>query len=239
MEEYENISKNVDSAIVKWLEKAPLFGNLQLKSRMILESPRAYLEKEDLSDFLNGIRNEYVSTVSEYLSEESPPPELELKLELLETKLIDDTMNYLLFLIDKSPALKKIKEHAEESEHVLENYGIKTVSDIMQKPESTWKCLDWLLQEKTYGVSVPPESLGTYYSKFHEAKIDYDRLVNWKNLKSRYYADNSEFYPKFDYSKGVPSKGNIAKNMQAHWMNILEGAKGRGLVTAADFMRKK
>lgn len=157
----------------QWLEEEPFFGDLSTKGSRAIKSPYSNLSYEERAKFLNCIKNEYELTIAEYM-DNSDSEELESKLDWLTFKIIDDSMNYLLFLIDKSQTPKKDSAQLKEIDVISKVFGIRDVSDILSRRTNVCKCLNSLIREITYRVRVPPEDLENYYNLFLKEKGTYD-----------------------------------------------------------------
>jgi len=169
----------------RWLDADFYLGDIKAKSKIFLNTPYIHLNDEQKQEFLNGIRRDYVNTRSEYVRKESEA--LKPKLEKLTFKIIDDSMNYLLFLIDISSNDKNAEEYYREvteeakkgfkrdSKVASDWFGIERVKDIMEKKDDTCDCLNEMIEGATYKVLVPFDEIKRYYDMFREAKMKYDK----------------------------------------------------------------
>ncbi len=184
---------NVSLLKQKWLIEEPnlsSLGDLTVKSCAFLQSPYAHLSNEEKGKFITSIKKEYASIRKEYLLKKSP--EIEEKNEQIIFKMIDDTMNYLLFLIDFSNNSEKdpdrfqgLDEHSQkefkrEAKIIEKVFGIRKIKDIMDNPDDACQCLEEMIQGATYKVLIPFDDIQTYYGKFHEAKENYDQKITRK-----------------------------------------------------------
>lgn len=176
----------------RWLESSMYLGDITAKSRLFLNTPYVHLNDVQKQEFLNGIRKEYTLTRSEYVRKESDS--LKPKLEKLTFKIIDDSMNYLLFLIDISSNDKNAEEYyrevTEEAKKGFKRdakiasdwFGIENVKDIMEKKEDACDCLNEMIEGATYKVLVPFDEIRKYYDMFFEAKKKYDYEVSDREI---------------------------------------------------------
>lgn len=157
--ELQNIlDENLENMKNTWLSQ-PIMLEIEGKPYEVVNSVLNGLSVEELEQIALSVKMEY----------------LESKDEKIEEKIIDDTMNFILYLIDSrfQDDVYSDPDKYDLLQQVNDIYGIYKVSDIMEKTPDIYDLLHDMIATATYLIDIPAESIERYHKKLVAAYGDY------------------------------------------------------------------
>ena len=163
--------EDIGEVMRQWLEQ-PVAVSLSDKSLAYAGSVIHELESDDLAALLASVKRRYLETGSSVIAE----------------KIIDDTMNFVLFLMDKrfDEYVSSEPMQSELREKLGSEYDIYGVDDIMNNVPGVYDMLKDVIAGWTYLVDVPISMIKEYHSRL---KDSYDWRIEQITKKNRYLCD--------------------------------------------------
>ncbi|MBW6451981.1 MAG: hypothetical protein K0B02_04615 [DPANN group archaeon] len=157
------MKNQIEDAKQLWLEQ-PIEVDVYSKSLAFGNSALNCLSPQDRSSALVSIRNDYIESKSVEIGK----------------KIIDDTLNFVMYLID--PQFESFVQSDPMQYNLKEKldliYGISSPEDIMEDVPDVYEMLQDMIVLETFCVDVPIGLIKTYHDVLKES-------YEWQNKRFR------------------------------------------------------